>query len=84
MPCGPRAFELAPSTAGTIDSAPFEWIADADMRLGPVCEAIINGRYYWLPFSHLSRVDIEAPPTCAISSGCRPTSSSATAARASV
>jgi len=56
-----KAFELAPSTAGTIDGAPFEWIADADMRLGPVCEAIINGRYYWLPFSHLSRVDIEAP-----------------------
>ena len=39
----------------------FEWIADADMRLGPVCEAVINGRYYWLPFARLSRVVIDKP-----------------------
>jgi type VI secretion system protein ImpE len=31
------------------------------MRLGPVCEAIINGRYYWIPFDRLSRIDLEAP-----------------------
>jgi type VI secretion system protein ImpE len=37
------------------------WIADADMRLGPVCEAVINGRYYWLPFQRLARIEIEAP-----------------------
>jgi type VI secretion system protein ImpE len=56
-----RAFEAAPPTAGTLDSEPFEWIADADMRLGPVCEAVINGRYYWVPFDRLSRIDLEAP-----------------------
>jgi type VI secretion system protein ImpE len=56
-----RAFEDAPASAGTIDGRPFEWIADADSRLGPVLEAVINGRYYWVPFSRLSRVDIEAP-----------------------
>ncbi|WP_165843363.1 type VI secretion system accessory protein TagJ [Parazoarcus communis] len=56
-----RAFELAPATPGRIDGAPFEWLADADGRLGPVCEAIINGSYYWIPFSRLSRIDIEAP-----------------------
>lgn len=55
------AFETAPASTGTIDGAPFEWIADADMRLGPVCEAIINGRYYWVPFSRLARVDLDAP-----------------------
>jgi type VI secretion system protein ImpE len=44
-----------------LDGTPFEWIADADMRLGPVCEAIINGRYYWVPFARLSRIDLEAP-----------------------
>ncbi len=37
-----RAFEVAPPSAGSIDGKAFEWIADADMRLGPVCEAIIN------------------------------------------
>ncbi len=56
-----RAFEGAPPTAGSIDGQPFEWIADADMRLGPVCEAVINGRYYWVPFDRLSRIDLDAP-----------------------
>jgi type VI secretion system protein ImpE len=56
-----RAFEAAPASSGSIDGQPFEWIADADMRLGPVCEAVINGRYYWVPFSRLARLDIEAP-----------------------
>jgi type VI secretion system protein ImpE len=56
-----RAFEAAPASPGCLDGQRFEWIADADMRLGPVCEAIINGRYYWLPFARLSRIDLEAP-----------------------
>lgn len=56
-----RAFEAAPATAGCIDGQAFGWIADADMRLGPVCEAVINGRYYWLPFAHLARIVIEPP-----------------------
>jgi type VI secretion system protein ImpE len=56
-----RAFDAAPTTSGRIDDQPFEWIADADMRLGPVCEAIVNGRYYWIPFARLARIDLEAP-----------------------
>lgn len=56
-----RALELAPASAGAINGERFEWLADADARLGPVCEAIINGRYYWVPFTRLARVDIEAP-----------------------
>ena len=55
------AFEAAPGSPGTIDGVAFEWIADADMRLGPILEAIVNGRYYWIPFSRLSRIDIEEP-----------------------
>ena len=55
------AFEAAPGSPGTIDGVAFEWIADADMRLGPILEAIVNGRYYWIPFSRLSRIDIEQP-----------------------
>src|SRR5262245_32286816 len=31
-----RAFEAAPASSGAIDGQSFEWIADADMRLGPV------------------------------------------------
>lgn len=55
------AFEAAPASPGTLDGRAFAWIADADSRLGPVLEAIINGRYYWVPFARLSRIQIEAP-----------------------
>jgi type VI secretion system protein ImpE len=55
------AFDEAGATGGTVDGQPFDWIADADSRLGPVCEAIINGRYYWVPFSRLRAVTIETP-----------------------
>ena len=56
-----RACEGAPPSSGTIDGAPFEWLADADMRLGPVLEAFINGRYYWVPYARLVHVKLEAP-----------------------
>lgn len=56
-----RAFDQAPAQPGQVDGTPFEWIADADMRLGPVLEAFINGRYYWLPFARLARIRIEEP-----------------------
>jgi type VI secretion system protein ImpE len=56
-----RAFDEAPASAGQLDGRPFEWIADADSRMGPVVEAIINGRYYWVPFDRLSSVTLEAP-----------------------
>lgn len=56
-----EALSAAPTTSGRIGDQPFEWIADMDSRLGPVLEAIVNGKYYWVPFHHLERVEIEAP-----------------------
>jgi len=56
-----QALEIAPATSGKLDDAPFAWLADADSRLGPVIEAIINGKYYWLPVSRLVRIEIEKP-----------------------
>lgn len=56
-----QAFELAPVTPGSIDGRAFQWIADGDTRLGPVLEVIMNGRYYWMPFDTLRRIEIEAP-----------------------
>jgi len=56
-----RAFEDAPASSGQIDGRPFAWISDADSRLGPVLEAVINGRYYWVPFSRLLKLQIEPP-----------------------
>ena len=56
-----RAFDAAPATGGSIDGKRFEWIADMDSRLGPVLEACVNGRYYWVPFARLKRVSLDAP-----------------------
>ena len=56
-----QAFEEAQAVSGDIDGQPFNWIADADSRLGPVLEAIINGRYYWVPFARLTKIVIEPP-----------------------
>lgn len=55
------AFDQAPATSGSLDGQAFDWIADADSRLGPVLEVIINGRYGWLPYSSLQKVSIEPP-----------------------
>lgn len=56
-----RAFEAAAATAGTLDDQPFAWIADADPRLGPMLEAIVNGRYYWIPFQRIQVIALEQP-----------------------
>lgn len=56
-----QAFEAAPVIAGSIDGTPFAWLADADQRLGPVIEAIVNGRYFWIPFCRIRRIEIDAP-----------------------
>jgi type VI secretion system protein ImpE len=58
-----KALEDAPTSAGSIAVAEtaFAWIADADSRLGPLLEVILNGRYYWVPFQRIARIDIDAP-----------------------
>jgi type VI secretion system protein ImpE len=55
------ALELATPTAGTINGAPCEWVADADSRLGPILEVLLNGAYYWVPFERIQSVTIETP-----------------------
>lgn len=56
-----RALDAAPAVAGTLNAQPFEWIADADSRLGPMLEAIVDGKYYWTPFSNVSKVTLDEP-----------------------
>lgn len=56
-----RAFDAAPASAGEINGKSFQWIADADMRLGPVLEVIVNGRYFWLPFTSVAALRMEDP-----------------------
>lgn len=65
-----QAFEAAPGLSGslTVDDGDgeatheFEWIGDADSRLGPVLSAVINGKYYWVPLTRVREIKIE-PPT---------------------
>ncbi len=56
-----NAFEQAPTTAGSLNGENFDWIADADSRLGPVLEVVLNGRYTWVPFDSLAAITVEAP-----------------------
>ncbi|MDJ0807834.1 MAG: type VI secretion system accessory protein TagJ [Gammaproteobacteria bacterium] len=56
-----QAFEAAPTTSGTLDGAPFTWIADADSRLGPMLEAVINGQYYWVPIHQIRTINFDEP-----------------------
>ena len=55
------ALGAARPVAGTLNGASFEWVADADSRLGPVLEVLLNGAYYWIPFERIQQVVIEPP-----------------------
>jgi type VI secretion system protein ImpE len=56
-----RAFDLAPTTSGKLNGSPFEWMADADSRLGPILELIFEGKYYWVPFSRVQQLQVHPP-----------------------
>jgi type VI secretion system protein ImpE len=61
-----QAFEAAPTTAGRIqvgdhEPSEFQWLADADPRMGPVLEAMFNSQYYWVPFDRIARIDLQPP-----------------------
>lgn len=60
-----QALEQASANPGELmhadGSATFNWLMDGDARLGPVCEALVNGRYFWLPFSAIAQMTFQAP-----------------------
>lgn len=47
------AFAEAGDTAGEVDGIAFDWIANADARLGPTFEAIIGGAWGIVPFEQV-------------------------------
>ena len=61
QPLREQAFEAAPATGGMLNGQPFEWIADADSRLGPILEVILEGKYYWVPFNRIKKIVMEKP-----------------------
>ena len=56
-----QAFDAATGAAGEINGEAFEWLADSDSRLGPICELLVNGSYYWVPFTSLRQINFEKP-----------------------
>lgn len=56
-----ESLEAAPASPGKLNNEPFEWLADADSRIGPMFEVLLNGAYYWVPAHRVTRISIEAP-----------------------
>lgn len=56
-----KAFGMASTQSGTLNGEPFEWVADADMRMGPLIEMIVNGRYFWVPFTAIHKITADEP-----------------------
>ena len=55
------AFDEAPAVGGRVNGTDFEWIADADSRIGPFFEMMVRGHYYWVPQTRLQKLTFEAP-----------------------
>src|SRR6266403_6068169 len=51
-----RALDRAPPTPGTLNGTKFEWLMDADSRLGPLLEVNLQGGYYWVPLHRVSEI----------------------------
>lgn len=44
-----------------MDEQPFAWLADSDSRIGPVIEAMVDGRYLWVPVENIASIVIDEP-----------------------
>ncbi len=51
----------ATSPSGTLNGRPFQTITDADPEIGPRLEVFAAGAYLWIPFQHISYIEM-APP----------------------
>jgi len=56
-----EALENATAVGGQWNETPFEWIMDADSRIGPFLEVIIEGKYKWVPFQNISHIEWDKP-----------------------
>lgn len=58
------AAALNPGSAleqGSEQAQLFDWLIDGDARLGPICELLVNGSYFWVPFSAIAEMRFQAP-----------------------
>lgn len=55
------ALASAPETPGRLNGESFSWIADGDLRFGPMLELIIGDNYGLVPFAAISRISATGP-----------------------
>jgi type VI secretion system protein ImpE len=55
VPAGTRRVE------GTLNGKPFQMLEDADPRIGPRLEIFAAGKCVWLPFEHISAIEMGPP-----------------------
>lgn len=56
-----QALDGAPASTGRLNGAAFEWLADADSRIGPCFELVVDGKYCWVPVANIRAIHFEAP-----------------------
>jgi len=49
------------TVSGSLNGTPFEAIEDADPRVGRRLEVFAAGAYLWIPFEHISSLEIQKP-----------------------
>jgi type VI secretion system protein ImpE len=59
--CLQEALDAAPGNFGSVNGTPCQWLADGDLRFGPMLETVIDGRYFWVPFFRIKELHIQAP-----------------------
>jgi type VI secretion system protein ImpE len=55
------ALNASPKTRGSVNGSACEWLADADLRFGPFLEAVIEGRFFWVPFFRIRKLSTQPP-----------------------
>lgn len=53
--------EASTALSGTINGKPFQQLTDADPQLGGRLEVYAAGAYLWIPFEHITSIQIEQP-----------------------
>ncbi len=54
-----KAYTDAEESKGSINGESFSWIIDGDSRIGPLLEVIVDGKYYWIEFTKISKLTIK-------------------------
>ncbi|MCG2595109.1 hypothetical protein LZ009_20210 [Ramlibacter sp. XY19] len=62
MPLLAEVWNGGEACPGLLNGVPIEWVRDGDARIGPCLEVIVQGRYLWVPWERLMKLETR-PPT---------------------